>query len=118
MKKLIFLPVLFILICAYLFSSCKQKKPSPEKAISKIVLLQIDSFATACRILQTTAESNSTDEEKLKRLFLQTRLAYKNFEWAAEYFVPATSRFVNGPPVQEVEVFSHQVLEPAGLQVI
>ena len=42
---------------------------------------------------------------------------YKRFEWAAEYFEPATSRFVNGPPVEEAEL-SGQVFEPAGLQVI
>ena len=38
-------------------------------------------------------------------------------EWAAEYFDPATTRLVNGPPVVEVES-SGQILEPAGLQII
>ena len=36
----------------------------------------------------------------------------------SRYFVPATSRMVNGPPVPEIEVPDIQVLDPAGLQVI
>jgi len=43
--------------------------------------------------------------------------AYKRFEWAAEYFDPAATRTVNGPPVQEVEL-SGVVIDPGGLQVI
>jgi cytochrome c peroxidase len=39
------------------------------------------------------------------------------FEWAAEYFEPAATRTVNGPPVQEVEL-SGVVIDPGGLQVI
>lgn len=45
-------------------------------------------------------------------------MAYKKIEWATEYFAPATSRFVNGPPVPEIETSGPQVFEPAGLQVI
>ena len=55
---------------------------------------------------------------KPQDLFLQLRLAYKRFEWAAEYFVPATSSLVNGPPVQEVEMPEIRIIEPAGLQVM
>ncbi len=59
-----------------------------------------------------------TSGVRLQRLFLRARLAYKRVEWATEYFDPATSRFVNGPPVEEVEAASHAVFEPAGLQVM
>ena len=39
-------------------------------------------------------------------------------EWAAEYFDPLTSRMVNGPPVQEVEMPELIVTDPTGLQII
>jgi cytochrome c peroxidase len=117
MKKIIFICLLLIIIVGYNFFSCNQKTLAPENAIGQILLKQIDSFAALCNILQTRIESGSPDQKQLQQLFLQTRLAYKNFEWAAEYFEPATSRFVNGPPVQEVEI-SGEVFEPAGLQVI
>lgn len=53
----------------------------------------------------------------MQKLFLEIWLTYKNFEWAAEYFVPTTSRLVNEPPVQEIEK-SGRIIEPAGLQVM
>lgn len=101
----------------YLFFSCKQKQIVPEKAIAQTLVLQVDSFAAAKNILLAAVESNK-DEKQLQQLFIETRLAFKKFEWAAEYFSPAISRFVNGPPVQEIEMTDGQVFEPAGLQVI
>lgn len=65
-----------------------------------------------------TAKSKAPDEALLKQQFLDLRVAYKKAEWAVEYFDPANARFVNGPPVQEIEITSGQVFEPAGLQVI
>jgi cytochrome c peroxidase len=119
MKKFIF--VFFTLLGSAGISlfSCKQKQPAqtPEKTIARELLAEIDRFDSSCKLLQTSVENHRGNEKQLQQLFLQTRLAYKRFEWAAEYFVPATSRIVNGPPVEEVEM-SGQVLHPGGLQVI
>ena len=117
MKKVVSIFVLLSIIIGYTFYSCKPATP-PEKAIAQTLLAQIDSFAVLKNKLLEATESNPVNEKQLQRLFLETRIAYKKFEWAAEYFTPATSRFVNGPPVQEVEMASGQVFEPAGLQVI
>jgi len=92
--------------------------PPSEKLIEQTIGKQVDSFAGLCTRLRGAVESDTVSEEQIKDLFLQTRIAYKRFEWAAEYFVPATSRLVNGPPVQEVEMPEMQVIEPAGLQVM
>jgi cytochrome c peroxidase len=104
------------MVCCAFFS-CKQKTTVPEKEIANIILIQIDSFAALCNDLKAKAEAGPADEKKLQILFLQTRLAYKSFEWAAEYFEPATSKTMNGPPVQEVEL-SGQVFVPSGLQIM
>ena len=64
------------------------------------------------------AENPSAHEKDLQDLFLQTRLAYKRFEWAAEYFMPITARLVNGAPVPEVEMPGLNISDPAGLQLI
>jgi len=117
MKKYVLISVLLVATIGYGVLSCKQKTQAPEKIITQTLLTQIDSFYTLCNKLNTAVESGSSAEEQLQSLFLQTRLAYKKFEWAAEYFDPSTSRVVNGPPVQEAEL-SGQVLEPAGLQII
>src|SRR5689334_15990914 len=114
MKKFFFISILFAATIDYTFFSCKQKKDPPEKEIAQQLVQQVNDFVSACNRLQSAAESNA-DETQLQQIFLDARSAYKSFEWAAEYFVPSTSRFVNGPPVQEVEL-SGQVIEPAGLQ--
>ncbi|HEY2350035.1 MAG TPA: cytochrome c peroxidase, partial [Puia sp.] len=76
-----------------------------------------DSFASKCNQLKENIQSGSTDQTTLQESFLQTRLAFKKFEWAAEYFEPLTARAINGPPVQEAEI-SGQIIEPSGLQII
>jgi len=108
--------LLFLL--GYVFFSCTEQKIKPEKQIARDLISQIDSFAALCSSLKAGVEGSSFVEKgMLQRQFLKARLAYKRFEWAAEYFDPAATRIVNGPPVQEVEL-SGVVIEPGGLQVI
>ena len=88
-------------------------------------MTQIDDFEADCAALRRAVEGGDNGERdstgerdgRVQELFLRVRLGYKRFEWAAEYFEPAASRIVNGPPVPEVEL-SGQVFEPSGLQVI
>jgi len=105
-------------LLGYVFFSCTEQKIKPEKQIARDLISQIDSFAALCSSLKAGVEGSSFVEKgMLQRQFLKARLAYKRFEWAAEYFDPAATRIVNGPPVQEVEL-SGVVIEPGGLQVI
>ncbi len=99
----------------YLYSCTDQK--TPEKKIADTLLQQVSEFVDRCNTLQQAAALPSPNEAELQQLFLKARLAYKQFEWAAEYFDPSATRAVNGAPVQEVEL-SGVVFEPAGLQVI
>lgn len=39
-------------------------------------------------------------------------------EWAVEYFLPTTARFINGPALPEIEFEESVVMEPEGLQVL
>lgn len=118
MKKFIVIPLLVIIVTVVAFYSCRQPGQPPEKVIASTVLAQIDSFTMVKNQLLTAVETGKANAKELQELFLELRLSYKKFEWAAEYFNPAVARFVNGPPVQEVEMASGQVFEPAGLQVI
>lgn len=110
-----------LLIAAAGYVSCDQKPQEnpqpPGKKIAQMLLTQVDSFAVLCHTLQIAVEGGNAGEQSLQRMFLRARLGYKRFEWAAEYFEPATARVVNGPPVPEVEL-SGETFEPAGLQVI
>lgn len=119
MKKTIMTAIILFLFVGYLFVACKQKAVKPEKAIAEILVTQVDSFTNIINgELLPAAMYNPIDTTRLKSLFLKARLTYKRFEWAAEYFDPATARFVNGAPVQEVEMTNGQIFEPGGLQLI
>ncbi len=118
MKKFLFIPLLIALIAGYSLYSCKPAHHAPETMIAQTLVAQVDSMAVCKNKLLAATESGKADEKQLQQLFLQLRLSYKKVEWATEYFDPATSRFFNGPPVQEIELSSGQVFEPAGLQVM
>jgi cytochrome c peroxidase len=118
MKKTIFISSLLLIITGYCFFSCKENSTTPVKKITENLVLQIDSFTSICSDLLASTESGTYSGKQLQDLFLRVRLAYKKIEWATEYFDPATSRLVNGPPVQEVELPELMINEPAGLQVI
>lgn len=60
----------------------------------------------------------SRHSDSLKTAFLACRQAYKKLEPFAEYYFPATTRLVNGPPLPEIEADEGKVFEPGGLQVI
>ncbi|WP_236010725.1 cytochrome-c peroxidase [Flavobacterium chungangense] len=45
-------------------------------------------------------------------------MAYKKVEWAIEYFIPETARFMNGPALDEMELEENRFFEPHGFQVM
>ncbi|HSZ33861.1 MAG TPA: cytochrome-c peroxidase, partial [Puia sp.] len=118
MKKLVLISVLLTVAFACTFVFCTEKTVIPPKTIEQTVLDQVDSFSDVISGVQNILTKRTLSEAQLQDLFLQSRIAYKRFEWAAEYFVPGTSRKVNGPPVQEVELPGNFVIEPSGLQVM
>ena len=118
MKSFLLISAIQLLLAGAVIVSCHTKAISPGESISKTLLEQIGSFSSLCHQFRKTAENPSADETSLQDLFLQTRMAYKKFEWAAEYFMPVAARQVNGPPVPEVEIPALNVTEPSGLQVM
>ncbi len=118
MKKLVFILILLIATVGNAIIFCKQKTVNHEKEIELTVQARIDSFSVACTKLQAGVTNGTSSGAELQKLFLSARLAYKKFEWAAEYFVPETSGLVNGPPVEEVEMPDLHIIQPSGLQVI
>jgi cytochrome c peroxidase len=118
MKSLLLMILLVLLVSAGVFYSCKQHPVVPVKTVSQLLLEQVDSFSSMTKQFRMAVESSSAKERQVQDLFLQTRLAYKKFEWASEYFMPFIARQVNGPPAPEVEMPEMTISEPAGLQVI
>lgn len=115
---------LCIVIAGYAFQPGPPAKEAPEEAIARTLVAQIDSFTSLVNDRFEPAVRANRSERQLQQLFLEARLAYKRFEWAAEYFNPAAAVLINGAPVPETEPASEggpgrfRVLEPEGLQVI
>lgn len=78
-----------------------------------------------------TAVRDGAGQHRLQTLFLETRLAFKRWEWAAEYWNPMLARRLNGEPVPEADPVMtadptaeggipgrFTVIPPEGLQVI
>jgi len=104
-------------ICFFL--SCHRDKETREAQIAQHLLAQVDSLSmfTRERFLPL-AQKDTIQKATLQQLFLDMRLRYKRMEWAAEYFTGSTSRFVNGPPVEEIGLTGLYSFPPEGLQVI
>lgn len=101
-------------------------KASPrEQKIQKEVLKQITSFRDYVRdILLPELSKTNADTHSIRLAFLKSRLLFKKFEWAAEYFSADLAKRLNGPPVQEIENADlldpslARAIDPMGLQLI
>ncbi|MEJ8844749.1 cytochrome c peroxidase [Lacibacter sp. H375] len=99
------------------FQFCNKSAPIinvvKDDVVKEIELLQLfikDS-------LQPVA-ANSNNSSLLQAQFSKARNTYKQVEWAVEYFMPTTARFVNGPALDELEIEENTAFEPEGFQVI
>ena len=122
MKNLFKTVYFFVLIS--IFAVIIQCKDQGEKPINedlgtiKTEILKINkTFDTQTNELINLVEKNE-DSKTIQARFDQLRLSYKKMEWAIEYFLPNSARFINGPALPEIEFEEHTVLEPEGLQVL
>ncbi|WP_222536864.1 cytochrome-c peroxidase [Pedobacter polysacchareus] len=98
---------------------------SREIKIQKEVYSQLVSFQNYVKdTLLIEVGKARPDEQSVRQAFLKSRLLFKKFEWASEYFTADLSRRLNGPPVEEIENADlldpslARAIDPIGLQVI
>jgi cytochrome c peroxidase len=104
----------------------QQTAASPREArIQNKILTQVVSFQNYIKdTFLVVVNRNYADSQKIRHVFLRSRLLYKRFEWAAEYFAADLTERLNGPPVQEIENADlldptyARAIDPMGLQVI
>lgn len=88
-----------------------------DTSIHQWLTKQIDSLDTGTEQFLSLVERHAAESE-LRAAFKVCRQRYKRMEWFSEYYAPATSRELNGPPLPEIEVEENKKADPAGLQVI
>lgn len=104
---------------------------TPEQAIARLLSGEVVSFDSLVAGPLMDAVRDNAGQARLQALFLETRLAYKRWEWAAEYWNPLLARRINGEPVPEADAVVQAdptleggipgrfvVVEPEGLQVV
>ncbi|MBF4463817.1 cytochrome-c peroxidase [Flavobacterium sp. LC2016-12] len=106
----------FLLLTLCFFFSC-QKNEVSETTIKQDLLIDLTKLNNEITQLEKLVNSNSSQKEILTQ-FKKSRLAYKKVEWAIEYFIPETARFMNGPALDEMELEENKSFEPHGFQVI
>ncbi len=121
MKKVLPVFTLVVLSMATILN-CKRSSDQPEATPvdqAKVLFRQdLDSLENLVSGPLLTLAKRSSDEDSLQATFRQCRLAYKKIEHLTEYYFPATSRILNGPPLPEYELEENKAIEPGGLQVI
>lgn len=111
LKYFIFLLTLF----TFFFSGCQDR--AFEKNIKQELLIDLTKLKNEIILLQEKIAADGSQKEVLEQ-FKKTRLQYKRIEWAVEYFVPETARFMNGPALDEMELEENKFFVPNGFQVI
>ncbi|CAH0295735.1 cytochrome c peroxidase [Chryseobacterium sp. Bi04] len=124
MKKLSKYPIFLFLYSAaalFILSYCKSDKQLPASedlgSVKNQIIKNNDAFEKQINELIVLI-SNHSDEKKLQEKFEELRKTYKKMEWAVEYFLPHSARFINGPALPEIEMDEHTEIEPEGLQVL
>ncbi|MFY1045644.1 cytochrome-c peroxidase [Chryseobacterium sp. GP-SGM7] len=123
MKFILKYPV--ILFLTFIFSlfgvlQCqKNHKPLADdlNEVKKEILKNNVEFLRQTNELINLIEKES-DQKNLQVKFENLRKTYKKMEWAVEYFLPHSSRFINGPALPEIEMAENVEIEAEGLQTL
>lgn len=123
MKFILKYPLALFLAVTFIFFGILQCQTDQKPIVNDLVNIKKEIFKDNVEFSAQVNElmtlvSNDADNAVLQEKFRQLRITYKKMEWAIEYFLPNTARFMNGPALPEIEMEEHTVIEPEGLQVI
>ncbi|MCY0977614.1 cytochrome c peroxidase [Chryseobacterium wangxinyae] len=123
MKFILKYPLAVFLILTFVFFGILQCQTDQKPIVNDLTDVKKEIFKNNTEFLRQTKEmmslvSKDADNKVLQEKFQQLRKTYKKMEWAVEYFLPNTARFMNGPALPEIEMEEHTEIEPEGLQVI
>lgn len=123
MKFILKYPLVLFLIITFIFFGILQCQTDKKPIVNDLTTVKKEIFKNNVEFLRQTKElmtlvSKDADNKILQEKFQQIRKTYKKMEWAVEYFLPNTARFMNGPALPEIEMEEHTEIEPEGLQMI
>ncbi|NAS30484.1 cytochrome-c peroxidase [Flavobacteriaceae bacterium R38] len=118
MKKLIFFITLFLLF------SCNKKENQNYTAnyqaeVKELLLVHQADLVKNLNVFDSLAK-NDFQIEKLKKAFLESRLAFKKTEPVIAHYFPENNKRLNGAAIPFNSIYdnTYRVIEPTGFQVV
>ncbi|MEO6177722.1 MAG: cytochrome c peroxidase [Flavobacterium circumlabens] len=105
-----------LLVLLFLVSSCKENQ-AVKTTVKQDLIIDLNKLDNEIIQFQKLVTENKAPAAIVEQ-FKKSRLAYKKAEWAIEYFIPETARFMNGPALDEMELEENRSFEPHGFQVM
>ena len=108
MKK-IFVFILFPL----LFLQCKENNSYQSNTTLKVkqhVINNLQNLSKELQIFENLVNQNGSETD-LQNQFLKCRLLFKNTEWATEYYLPKSSKSLNGPALDQLDLDENKFLD-------
>jgi cytochrome c peroxidase len=111
-----------LLVSAYIFTFIAiQNCTSPKNNLHTCRMEVLQQIVLLKQLLTSSMlpmANNNTGTTALQTAFTKARHQYKQMEWAVEYYMPTTARFVNGPALDELEIEENKAVPPEGFQVV
>lgn len=109
-----------LLLLVFLFIQCT-KKTTYEKNSALLVKTHIvknlSNLSKELHLLEQIINQKSRPN-LLHDQFLKCRMLFKNTEWATEYYLPKSSKSLNGPPLDQLDLDENKFLDAEGFQVL
>lgn len=115
MKKIF----VFILL-PLLFLQCKKNNSYESNTALKVkqqVIVNLQNLSKELQNFENLVNKNGSETE-LQDQFLKCRLLFKNTEWATEYYLPKSSKSLNGPALDQLDLDENKFLDAEGFQVL
>lgn len=116
--KTVLLLLLFTTVSCIWLVQCTAPKQASIDALRLETIQEIDSFNAYLQDTLAKAVMANESSTQIQQYFVKSRLLYKKVEWAVDYFMPTTARFVNGPPLDELELEENKAEQGEGLQMM
>lgn len=107
-----------ILVLSITVLSCNDKaKQYEDIKYNDYLLSKVDSLESKIDDLIKNVEVGR-DSITIRNAFIKSRLAYKEIEWAVSYFLPHTSKAINGPALDQLDLDENKFIPAEGFQVV
>lgn len=117
MPMRIFRYITIIVLAISLWSCTDKTKAYQDIKYNNYLIPKIDSLAHNIDQLVKKVEDRA-DSTAIREAFVSSRLAYKEIEWAVSYFLPHTSKAINGPALDKLDLDENKFIPAEGFQVV